>query len=393
MYFIGLDYPLDTYFKMLNLVITIVILTLIITPWRKINKIKEITIINEIKLKKLTNFLLIISTLPFITLLLTTIILFIYIDDINTFKYSEGVADAFYYSLPLNIKVIILSTYLYYFSYFLIPLHFYYLSKGNYKLSILCFILSLNIILYGLTYFSRSVFVHYSLIYISFVVILYNTFENKIKKYLKNAMVIAGIIFSIYFIYITNSRFTTDNLYAERIPSESFIQDPVLYSYFDYLSQWYSNSMYELNSYNNRTFNGQITFQPILSLLGKYKIINYDPAKYMALKLQLWPLHWWTFNGFVAYTIYDFGYILTILFSLIYNLIVIRLRPINKKISLLNLFLIVLLIQLPLEAIFYSTTGGIVIPLLLLLPIFLYMKIYILKREKLNNNTFIEIVK
>jgi len=86
-------------------------------------------------------------------------------------------------------------------------------------------------------------------------------------------------------------------------------------------------------------------------------------------------LHWYTFNGFVAYIIYDFGYILTMLFSFYYYFVVYYLRPKNNQISLLSLFLLVLLIQIPLLAIFYSALGGIIIPLLLLIPIFIYMKV------------------
>ena len=386
MMLIGQDYPIDSLFKFYNLILTIFILTLIIIPWKSYKGIKEITISNEIKLKKLTKFLILISIFPFITFLTTSFFVFLFIDDINTFKYAEGVSDEFYYNLPFNVKAIILSSYLYGFSYFLIPLHFYYLSKKNYWLSFWCFVFSLNLVLFGLTYFSRSVFVHYAFIYIAFLIIIFGTLENKVKKYIKNIVYLLLGLMAVYFINISVRRFTTDNFYAETIPSNSFIQDPVLYSYFDYLSQWYYNSMYVLNTYNLKTFNGQISSQSILSLLGQYNIISYNTNTYFALRQQLWPLHWYTFNGFVAYIIYDLGYLLAIVFSLIYYLIILKLRPKNNQISVLNLFLIVLLIQLPLLAIFYSAFAGIVIPMLFLIPILLYMKFPFVKR--FNTKTF-----
>lgn len=375
MMLIGQDYPINTLFKFFNVILTMIILTLIIIPWRNFKNIKEISYSNEVKLKKLTRFLIIISIFPFITFSATSIFVFLFVEDINAFKYAEGVSEDFYYSLPFDVRAIILSTYIYGFSYFLIPLHFYYLSKRNYRLSFWCFILSLNIILFGLTYFSRSVFVHYAFIYIAFLIMLYGTLENRVKKYIKNSMFLLLGLMVVYFVNISVKRFTTDNLYAETIPANSFIQDPVLYSYFDYLSQWHYNNMYVLNSYNFKTFNGQISFQSVLSLLGQYGFISYDPSAYSALRQQLWPLHWYTFNGFVAYTVYDLGYVLAIVFSLIYYLIINRLKPKNNQISLLNLFLIVLLIQLPLLAIFYSAVGGIIIPLFLSIPLFIYMKI------------------
>lgn len=373
--FIGQDYPINTIFKFFNLILTIVILTLIIIPWTNYKNINEIIYFNEIKLKKLTKFLITISILPFITFSITSIFVFLFVEDINTFKYAEGVSEEFYYNLPFNVKAIILSSYLYGFSYFLIPLHFYYLSKRNYRLSFWCFIFSLNIVLFGLTYFSRAVFIHYAFIYMAFVIMLYGTLEYRVKKMLKKLIFLTSSLMVIYFVNISIRRFTTDNLYTETIPSNSLIQEPVFYSYFDYLSQWYYNNMYVLNSYNFKTFNGQISFQSILYLLGRYSIINYDPSTYISLRQQLWPLHWYTFNGFVAYIVYDLGYILSIVFSLIYCLIILKLRPKNNQITILNLFLIVLLIQLPLLAIFYSSFGGIIIPLLLAIPLFIYLKI------------------
>ena len=372
--FIGQDYPINTIFKFFNLILTIVILTLIIIPWANYKNINEISYFNEIKLKKLTKFLIIISILPFITFSVTSIFVFLFVEDINTFKYAEGVSEEFYYNLPFNVKAIILSSYLYGFSYFLIPLHFYYLSKRNYRLSFWCFIFSLNIVLFGLTYFSRAVFIHYTFIYMAFVIMLYGTLEYRVKKMLKKLIFLTSSLMVIYFVNISTRRFTTNNLYTETIPSNSLIQEPVFYSYFDYLSQWYYNNMYVLNSYNFKTFNGQISFQSILYILGRYSIINYDPSNYVSLRQQLWPLHWYTFNGFVAYIVYDLGYILSIVFSLIYCLIILKLRPKNNQITLLNLFLIVLLIQLPLLAIFYSSFGGIIIPLLFAIPLFIYLK-------------------
>ncbi|GAA3982706.1 hypothetical protein GCM10022246_38370 [Pedobacter ginsengiterrae] len=377
--FIGQDFPIDTFFKFFNLLLTIVVLTLVIVPWQGFKNIKEITFANEAKLKKLTKFLLIISIFPFITFIVTSTFVFLFVDDINKFKYAEGVSDEFYYSLPFDVRAIILSAYLYGFSYFLIPLHFYYLAKKNYKLSFWCFLLSLNIILFGLTYFSRSAFVHYALIYISFLIILYGTLESRIKKIIKKTMVVSFVFILLYFVNVSLKRFTEDNLYADTIPANSFIQDPVLYSYFDYLSQWYYNNMYVLNTYEFKNFNGQLSLQPLLTLLGQYGIISYDPAYYYSLRQQLWPLHWYSFNGFVAYSIYDMGYILTILFCSIYAFIVVRLKPKNNQMPLLNLFLIVLLVQIPILAIFYSAVGGIVIPLLLSIPILLYLKISIKK--------------
>ena len=386
-FFIGKDFPTDSLFKLFNILITGLILTIIILPWRKIKGITDIYTLNEEKIKKLTKILLVISGFTFIILTATTIFVYsVFSNDINTFKYAEGVSKDFYYSLPLNIKLIILSTYFYYFSYFLIPLHFYYLAKKKYSLSILCFIFSLNIMLYGLTYFSRAAVVHYILLYTSFVIILYGTLSVKIRRYIKKTIIIFGCVFSIYFFYVTNNRFTQDKIYENNIPSNAIIKDPVVYSVFDYLSQWFNNNLVLLNSYEFKTFNGQTSLKPVLDLLGQYGIINYNPDNYHNLQVKLWLEYWYTFNGFVAYSIYDYGYFFTMLFSILYYLLIVRFKPSNGRISLLKLFVLILLIQLPLEAIFYSTVSGIIIPFLLFIPILFYLKTTITKKTiKINS--------
>jgi hypothetical protein len=374
-FFLGREYSFDTFFKIFNLTITLVLLSMIIIPWMKVVNVKEIYSFNELKLKRLTRFLIGLSIMPFITFLVVSYFVIFLVKDINTFKYAEGVSTDFYYGLPLNIKLLIFSNYLYNFSYFLIPLHFYYLAKKNYWLSFFCFLFSLNIILYGLTYFSRSVYIQYGSIYGSVLFILFGTLEHKVKNFIKFVSIIVVSVFMSYFIYISNERFVADTSYDDLIPTNAIVQDQVNYSYLDYGSQWYFNNFVVLEKYDFKGFNGQISLQPVLSILGQYGLINYDPAQYTKLRIQLWPDHYWTFNGFVAYSIYDYGYFLSLIFCLFYFFLVRFNSPIKNTISIVNLFVIVLLIQLPLMAVFYSNVGTVLLPLLFLAPIYLYLKI------------------
>lgn len=373
-FFLGLNYPINTFFKLFNLSFTLIVLSLIIIPWTRIVNVESIYCLNEKKLLRLTKSMIILSIVPFFTFLIVSIFVILYVEDINTFKYAEGVSTDFYYSLPINIRLLIFSNYSYNLSYFLIPLHFYYLSKKKYWLSFFCFLFSLNIILFGLTYFSRSVYIQYGSIYGAFLFILFPTLESSLRNGIKYFTIFFGIIFISYFIYISNARFESDNSYYDLIPSNAIIQDPVYYSYFDYASQWYFNSLIVMEEYNLNGFNGQITFQPVLSLLGQYGIIPYESSQYSELRMRLWPSHWWTFNGFVAYSVYDYGYFLTIILCFAYFYFVKFNRPVNNSVSILNLFVLVLLIQLPLMSIFYSNAAAILMPFLFLIPIYLYMK-------------------
>ena len=369
---IGIDYAIDSFFTIFNLFITCIVLTLVILPWSKFKNINDIYFVDEVKLKRLTVFLLIVSSFVFVVFSITVFYVFSSGIDPNEFKYTEGVSEYFYYHMPVNIKLIILSQFLYNFSYFLIPLHFYYLSKQRFWLSLLCFIFSLNIILFGLTFFSRWTPVHYILIYVSFIIILKDTLTIKYKKFIKVVALAMGIILTTYFIDVTIQRFLEHKAYEALIPQESLIQDPVYYSYFDYLSQWYNNSMYLIDSYDFKTFKGQITFQPILSLFGQYGIIN--PIDYKDLRQSLWPNHSGSFNGLVAYSIYDYGYVVSILLAFFYYYIVRKLAPKDKRIPAINLFLLVLFIQFPLLAIFYSIAPALLFPMLFFIPIYFYLK-------------------
>lgn len=375
-YLIASDYELNYGLDFFNLIIIAALTVIIILPWNNFDRIDIITSINTKKIKKLTTFLLYINFFTSIFFIITIIIVNILVSDINEFKYSEGVAvDFFYTMLPFNVKLLILAFQLYPLSYFLIPLHFYFLSKGDNKRSILCFIFSLNSVLYGMTFFSRAVYIHYILIYLGMLIIMRGTLSVQLKKIIKKAIIIIILITSFSFISITLSRFSgDDSFYSERINKESPIKDPALYGLFDYLAQWSNHGMTILSEYKGETFKGQITLQPALSLLGQYKIIKYDTDKYNTLKRKLWPKHYYTFNGYAPYVVYDFGYIGAFAVSILYAILVFGCRPRNGKISIEKLFYIVLLIQLPLMAIFYSTLSTIIFTFLYLIPIILYLK-------------------
>ena len=390
-YFTGYQYNFQSSFDWFNLFYTIILLTLIISPWKTYTNISKINFSNEDKLKLVTYLILIASFFSFIVLSATTILVFSSFTDINYFKYSEGVYVDFFYALPFNVRFLILAGYLCEFSIFLIPLHFFYQARGNRRLSNLCFFLSLNIVITGLSHFSRVAIINWLFIYLSFYILLFNTLNTNYKKSINKVIAILSILFLLYFSYVSTQRFSSDTQYNKLVRTNSLIRNPVLYSYIDYLSQSYNNGMYVLNDYKFKTFSGQLSFSPILTLLGHYGIGDYTVAKHKLLRRKLWPYHYYTFNGLVGYFVYDFGYFFALLISLIYYYIIRKLKPYNNSISIFNLLILVLLIQIPIFAIFYSALGGIVFPAFLLIPILIYLrpttkKRYTSKYLKLSNN-------
>lgn len=376
----GRDYEVENLGDLFGIFFILLLLLMVVVPWKDYKGVHTISNISPLKIKKLTRILIIINSVVFIIFLITTIIVMTTITDINEFKYGEGVSSDFYYKfLPFNVTFFNFSILAYYSAYFLFPLHFYYLSIKKYKLAFICFILSLNIVLYGLTFFSRAVVVQYSLMYLATIWMLYGSLDYRVKKNIKRVGLILSVLVLLYFINISNKRFkedrSTTDLYTLAIPSDAIVKDPVLYSYLDYSSQWVYNGFELIKLYDFETFKAQITFQPLLGIAQQFGVISYDPESYAKLRRSLWPNPYgYSFNGYPAYLVYDYGIIGAILFSTIYFWIIRKLRPKNGVIDVYDLFLITLLIQLPLMAIFYSQMANISIALIIAIFLRIYLK-------------------
>lgn len=364
-------YILDSFDKYFNALFTVFILVIVISPWSGYKNIHDIVYLRKNKVKRFTNFLIFVNLIIFISLSFISVYVFTYFDQINELKYSGNFMNMLYTKFPLLVKGYLLAYYLHTLSYFLIILHFYYLKSGNYKKAILCFILSLNLILYGLTFFSRWTLANYMLIYGLSFFLFKNSVSHKAKKRIKKFSTILAVGLLFVFISISFNRFDEDVSYANKISANSKIQNPTAYSFFDYLSQSHGNGMKLLNDYNFNTTIGQNSFSSILKLLAQYKVIN--KFDYAETRKKMMPDNYWRFNGLVAELVYDFGYILTLILALLYYIVVKKFKPKKNSISLLNAFLIILLLQIPLLAIFYSSLASLIIPLILLIPIYLFL--------------------
>ena len=378
-YFLGREMKVETGSDYGWLFLMLLLLLLIILPWKYYYKTKDIVDIDPKKLKIITYFLIGINSIVFVVFLIAAITVQTTVEDINEFKYAEGVSVDFYYNkLPFPPVFFNFAIIFYYFSYFILPLHFYYLYKKKVWLSVICFLLSFNIVLYGLTFFSRAVVVQYALLYISFLFLLYGTLAPRFKRILKFSLIFLGLIATAYFINISQQRFEQDvkssKTYSKGIPVEAITQDPVVYGYLDYTSQGFFNGYEVLQLYEGEGFGGTLTFESILGFVST-PMQTYERNKYRA---KLWPRHYsYSFNGFPAYSVYDYGVIGSIIFCLIYFVVVKRMRPKENGIKLKNLFSIVLLIQIPLMSIFYSQVGGLLISFILWIPLWIYLNLKI----------------
>ena len=358
-----------------------ILILLIVIPWSSYYNIKTILPVDEKKLKILTWILLVLSSISFVVLLIITIIVQTAVEDINEYKYTTGVQEDFIANnLPFPNSLFSLAMIFSYFGQFLLPLHFYYLSKKKYFLSIFCFLFSLNIMLLGLTYFSRAAVVHYVFLYIAMLYLLYGVLDFKTKKIIRRSFLVLGTLFIIYFVNLSVKRFEDDaktaKKYSQTIPVDAITQDPLTYSFFDYTSQGYINGFVVLQLYEGEGFNGAITLEKI------YALVSTPHESYLRLKYRqkLWPYEYsYSFLGFPAYAIYDYGLAGSVVFCFVYFLVVRYMRPRNGNIQLKNLFLIVLLVQIPLLSIFYSEVGGLIIVFLLWILIHIYLNFKLVK--------------
>jgi hypothetical protein len=368
---------IDTPRRLLNLFYTIIVLSIIFYPWRKYTRIAEVYAVNEARVMNLTKILLAFTSIIFIVLAISSISILTSITDINSFKYLAGEREYYLYNqLPINVKLYILATISYSISYFLIPLHFFHLQRKNTLVSSLCILMSLNIILFGITFFSRWTITHYLLVYFSFFLLFRKNLHAKYISILKKAALVGLVLIGLLFIDITERRFSTDQWYISKvIPQNSLIQNPSIYSSLDYISQWYNNSFIVLDNYEGKTFGGRASFGPLLRFISLFTPMNWDPGNYQKLRVHLLGYrYYYKFTGLVANLVYDFGYILTFIFVFIFSTVIKKIRPVENRISINHLLLMVLLIQIPLLAIFYSLVGGIIVNLLYWVFMNIYLK-------------------
>lgn len=378
-FFMGRFLHIETPDDFVLVLIMILLLFLIVYPWKYYYGIKELIPFDETKLKVLTRSLIVLNSIAFGILLIITIIVQTYVEDINEYKYVTGVGEDFITShLPFPKVFFSIAIILSNFGYFILPLHFYYLSKKRYILSLICLVLSFNIMLIGLTYFSRAVIVQYMFLYMALLYMHYGIFTQKIKKVIKNIFIAVSVVSTIYFINISVRRFERDassaKAYSKVIPADAITQDPLTFSYLDYMSQGYLNGFDVLRLYTGEGFNGALTFEKINAMIS-------TPNETYVRELfrqKLWPYEYsYSFTGFPAYAIYDYGILGSILLCLLYFFVVKRMRPKQNKMNLKYVFLIVLIIQVPLMSIFYNQFGESILAFVLWIPLWFYLNLKI----------------
>ncbi len=377
----------DSIRTVLNTIYCLIILWLIISPWRRI-EIETIEIGDEGFFYTYKRILYIVLSFTIINNMLVSLIVYTQIPDIATFKALEGY-HTLYNSIPffaLMFRYMAITRYL---GLLALPICAYYLEKNMYKKALIAFLMSTSSLIAAVGNYSRADLLCYGLICVCLFYYVNRTFSKRINnitgKIIKGGAVLAAVVLAS----ITVIRFTSPTMwyYSERIPENSVVKSSALYSAFDYASMGFPDGINQLELHE---IDDVMFFEPIfydLNLaLSYFHITSWDSADYMQRLAQVYrkpglnPLNdEGTFHGFACNMIKMFGYTGTFLISLLFYRYV-RRKSCSYSISIGSLSVVMFLLNISINSIFYSSIPPAVYPILFYLVVsFLYK----LKRPRL----------
>jgi hypothetical protein len=224
------------------------------------------------------------------------------INSVEEFK-NEGEANSnlkgSVFALPLSVIRLFAS-----FSVILIPIHFFFLVRKRYLNAVLFFLYSLILPLSGLFALSRSFLLQYLLAYVCLAILFSNVLLKKNR--LSKGILFVTLIFGFHTInaLIAKERFESTYYYDTRISANSLIQDKVVFSQFDYFSQWVSNGNDALLQFSREKLFYGLSFVPLSFRLG---IV--DKQSFFQRRTLVLGDYASTFNGIVSGYVYDFGFV------------------------------------------------------------------------------------
>jgi len=342
---------ISTVFDFFNVGFTLITLTIIIYSFVKYGKVSEIVMCSPKKLDNVSRLVFILSSFSLVVSFYVGFHTWFSVNDFGAFK-NGGEAETLLYALPISHSFITLSSIFSPFGYLALGFHFLYLYKKMYKKALLFFIMSLSIPIYGLTTFSRSSIVTYILLYIVYTVLIYTALSKDGRKILKKGIVAIISFVLIIFISITINRFNQDQALYSVITeySNSSIKNIAIYSVLDYVGQWYENGITVLKSYTFNPSYGRLSNSLFYWLNDVLNLHLGDGLTALQVRQQLFPNsnHWAGFLGLIALLIYDFGYVGTFLFSLLFYTIIKHFAPKEGRMNSTSILLFGGLIMLPL---------------------------------------------
>jgi oligosaccharide repeat unit polymerase len=226
-------------------------------------------------------------------------------------------------------------------SYFCLAAHFYFLMSSNSRMAFFSFVGSLNIVILPLIYFARGGVVVYVLLYCSLLIYVYGHLSKPTKKKVRLRAVLGISPLILIFILISENRF--EDYFNYR--NGTLVSNPVIYSIFDYFSQWLVNGNHLLNEFDSGKlmYASNFTYIPD-KLLGPFGVSFPDLQE---LRERHFGRSANYFNGMPTLLIYDLGYFLSFIFAFFYMIFVRRTLRKRRHI-LIRLSWLAVLLPIPL---------------------------------------------
>jgi oligosaccharide repeat unit polymerase len=356
----------QTWTTFFNILFVNVNIFLIIVPWASF-KFNNIFLKNE---KKFLFFKKFLYKLLFVHILLNTtilVIILIFIPDVSKFKADLAYLEL-YEKIPYFANVFRYAYTSQQLGFLAIPICFYHLGKSEIKKSITALIYSSSSLLVGFAFYSRAQIFTFTLVFIVYFFLVKHTLPLTIQKKVYSGIKKVSFIVISLFLLITVIRFSSMDYYGDRIPEESIIKDPIVYSLFDYASQGYSNGLNQLENYSQKkNLMGEQFFRDIYQILNFFGFYDWSAENSQYKIDQAYGYDGGAFNGHTCILVFNFGYVMTFSISLIYFVFVsFKLRK-KSNISLETMYVLVLLLMVPIVSIFYSGFPLLYFPLLFLL--------------------------
>jgi oligosaccharide repeat unit polymerase len=340
------DYELSGVVDVINVAFVAAMLTLLIVPWRRFPYRVELAAPNERRVLRLTWVLLAIHAVGLVVFSTAFYEAITTVTDYSAFKSGGGSGELFG-NLPINHTVFLLSTYLNTTAMFLIPLHFYHLLRRRYLLSVLCLVCSLDIVLEGLSIFSRSSVIYYLMLYTFYLPFFAWRFERGQRRLVGAVGLAVMTAFGAVFYQITNNRFGGYLSSGDARFATAAIENAELYSILDYASQWYKNGNYVLARYSFQTFHGALSFPIVETIANKAELTKTSPDMVPDQLEGQWGDRYDKFVGLIPNLVFDFGYAGTVIFVLLYQLLLRSVRPVRGALSIGGLLVLGPLFLLP----------------------------------------------
>jgi oligosaccharide repeat unit polymerase len=339
---------------------------LIILPWSSF-KINNIFLKNK---NKFQFFKKILYKFLFIHILINTVILviiLIFIPDISAFK-SAGAFVDLYEQIPYFANVFRYAFTSQNLGYLAIPICFYHLGKSEVKKSRNALIYASSSLISGFAFYSRAQIFTFTVVFIVYFFLVKRTLPLNLQRKTYSILKKVSFLLISLFLIITVVRFSAMDYYGDRIPEESIIKDPIVYSLVDYASQGYSNGINQLENYSKKkNLKGEQMFRDVYQVLNFFGILTWDAENYQDRVDKAYNYDSGAFHAYTTHLVFNFGYVLTLLISLIYCFFISFKLKNRSDISLETMYVLALLLIIPIVSIFYSGFGLLFFPLLFLL--------------------------